>query len=191
MSEKLLHEINKIISLTDVESEKVVSSFEDYSLSKKQYWLQKGKRCQHIAFVKSGKMRMFYHDSDGNEVTCFFAGAGTFITSYSSFLTNVPAFENIIAIDNTELLIIEKTALEKLSESIPKIHILRRIIAEHFFLVLENRIRMMQSQNAEERYEVFIKEHPELLKTIPLHQIASFLGITPQHLSRLRKNYSK
>ncbi|WP_119793486.1 MULTISPECIES: Crp/Fnr family transcriptional regulator [Flavobacterium] len=187
MSKTILHAINELISLTDVESDKVLSSFEDYSLSKKEYWLQEGKRCQHIAFVKSGKMRMFYHDNEGNEVTCFFIGAGTFITSYGSFLTNHPAYENIIAIEDTELLIIEKTALEKLSESIPKIHILRRIIAEHFFLVLENRIRMMQSQNAEERYELFAKEHPELLTTIPLHHIASFLGITPQHLSRLRK----
>lgn len=191
MTEKILHTINEFIPITEEESEEILSSFEHSLLSKKEFWLKEGKRCQQIAFVKSGKLRMFYYDSDGNEVTCFFAGEGTFITSYGSFLSNSAAHENIIAIENTELLTIEKSVLENLSEKVPKMQIFRRIIAEHFFVILENRIRMMQSQNAEERYELFIKEHPELISSIPLQHISSFLGITPQHLSRLRKNRFK
>lgn len=191
MSEKLLKAINEIITLTDAESEEVLSAFEYFQLPKKQHWIKEGTHCQHIAFVKSGSMRMFYLDHNGNEVTCFFAGENSFITLYSSFLNNSLAHETITSIEDTELLIIEKKVLEKLSASIPKIEIFRRFMAEHFFMILENRIRMMQSEKAEARYEIFIKEHPELLSTIPLHHTASFLGITPQHLSRLRKNRSK
>lgn len=188
MSENLLNIINSLIALTEEESNEVIKSFEHASLSKKEYWLEEGQKCPQIAFVKSGGLRMFYLDNDGNEITCFFAEENTFITSYSSFLNNSPAHESIIAIKDTELLTIDKSTLEKLSASIPKIEVLRRIIAEHFFMILENRIRTMQSQTAEERYEIFAKEHPELLLSIPLQHTASFLGITPQHLSRLRKN---
>lgn len=191
MSEKLISAISEIILLTDAESGEISTCFHPCFLPKKQYWIQEGKRCQHIAFVQSGKVRMFYFDNDGNEITCFFAGQGSFITSFGSFLTGSSSRESIVAIEDTELLIIEKTVLEKLSASIPKIQIFRRIIAEHSFMVLENRLRMMQSQTAEERYETFVNQHPELLSSIPLQHTASFLGITPQHLSRLRKNRSK
>ena len=73
----------------------------------------------------------------------------------------------------------------------PKLHIFRRIIAENLFIIMEKRIAMLQSQTAHERYEKMIKENPEILLSVPLQYTASFLGMTPQHLSRLRKEFQK
>lgn len=95
--------------------------------------------------------------------------------------------ENIIAIEETNISSISRDTLEYLSELIPKIHIWRRIITENLFILMEKRVAMLQSQSAHERYELFLLENPEILLSVPLQYTASFLGITPQHLSRLRK----
>jgi CRP-like cAMP-binding protein len=85
------------------------------------------------------------------------------------------------------LRVITKKTLEDLSDQIPKIHVFRRIIAENLFITMEKRIAMLQSQSAHERYEKMLKENPEIILNVPLQYTASFLGVTPQHLSRLRK----
>jgi long-subunit acyl-CoA synthetase (AMP-forming) len=84
-----------------------------------------------------------------------------------------------------------KKDIEELSVLIPKMQIFRRIIAENLFIIMEKRIMMLQSQSAHERYEKMLKENPEILLSVPLQYTASFLGITPQHLSRLRKELQK
>ncbi len=110
-----------------------------------------------------------------------------FISSFTSFLTHTPSKENIEAIDEVELHLITREALEKLSVEVPKIQIWRRVIAENLFILMERRIAMLQSQSAQERYENMIKENGDIILKVPLQYTASFLGITPQHLSRLRK----
>jgi hypothetical protein len=94
-------------------------------------------------------------------------------------------------LDVTVLRVISKKDIEELSVLIPKMQIFRRIIAENLFIIMEKRIMMLQSQSAHERYEKMLKENPEILLSVPLQYTASFLGITPQHLSRLRKELQK
>ena len=84
-------------------------------------------------------------------------------------------------------MIISKQDLERLSEEVPLMHVWRRIVAENLFIVMEKRIAMLQSQSASERYERLLRENPEIVLSVPLQHTASFLGITPQHLSRLRR----
>jgi CRP-like cAMP-binding protein len=144
-----------------------------------------------VAFVVSGKLRNFYIDDAGNEVTCFFVTADSFVSAFTSFLTNTPTHENISALEDTVLRVISKKDIEELSVLIPKMQIFRRIIAENLFIIMEKRIMMLQSQSAHERYEKMLKENPEILLSVPLQYTASFLGITPQHLSRLRKELQK
>ncbi len=188
---KLSENISQKVRLTTIEKSLVDKAFKSVKINKGDIWIKEGKVCDHVAFVKTGKLRVFYNDESGNEVTCYFVTADNFISSFTSFLTNTPTTENISAIEDTVLMIISKKELESLSDEIPKIHIWRRIIAENLFITMEKRIAMLQSQTANERYERMIKENPDIILSVPLQYTASFLGITPQHLSRLRKESVK
>lgn len=183
--------IHQIIALLQPEKECVENAFKKMELSKGDFLIKQGKVCDQVAFVVTGKLRNFYIDDAGNEVTCFFVTADSFVSAFTSFLTNTPTHENITALEDTVLRVISKKDIEELSVLIPKMQIFRRIIAENLFIIMEKRIMMLQSQSAHERYEKMLKENPEILLSVPLQYTASFLGITPQHLSRLRKELQK
>ena len=183
----LSENISQIISLTAEEKVIVENAFKPVNIKKGHLWVKEGKVCEHIAFVQNGKLRVFYNDDSGNEITCYFVTQDNFISSFTSFLTNTPTTENISAIEDSSLRIISKSELETLSEEVSKIQIFRRVSAENLFITMEKRIAMLQSQTAHERYERMLKENPDIILSVPLQYTASFLGITPQHLSRLRK----
>ena len=183
--------IHQIIALLQPEKECVENAFKKMELSKGDFFIKQGKVCDQVAFVVSGKLSNFYIDDAGNEVTCFFVTADSFVSAFTSFLTNTPTHENITALEDSVLRVISKKDIEELSVLIPNMQIFRRIIAENLFIIMEKRIMMLQSQSAHERYEKMLKENPEILLSVPLQYTASFLGITPQHLSRLRKELQK
>lgn len=185
---KLTEYIHQIVNLTSDECALIENAFISTRLRKGELWIKQGKICDQIAYVLSGKLRSYYIDDDGNEITCFFTTPNTFISSFTSFLTNTPSNENISVLEFSELRVITKRDLENLSQLVPKMHVFRRVQAENLFITMEKRISMLQSQTAFERYEKIIKENPEILLSVPLQYTASFLGITPQHLSRLRKD---
>ncbi len=187
----LTKNINQIVSLTPEEINAIENAFGYLELSKGGFWVKQGKICDQVAFVVSGKLRNFYMEDAGNEVTCFFVTANHFISSFTSFLTNTPTHENISALEDTVLRVISKNDLEKLSVLIPKLQIFRRVIAENLFITMEKRVAILQSKTAYERYEKMLKENPEIILGVPLQYTASFLGITPQHMSRLRKEMMK
>ena len=187
----LTENISQIIALTTEEKATIEKFYGNLEISKGDLWVKNGKVCDQVAFLVSGKLRTFYMDESGNENTCYFVTPGNFISSFTSFLTNTPANENIAALEDSVLRVISKKNLEALSTVVPKMEILRRIIAENLFISMEKRIVMLQSQSAYERYEKMLQENPEILLTVPLQYTASFLGITPQHLSRLRKELVK
>lgn len=188
---KLTEYINQIVSLTTDEADAIENAYAFKEIAKGDFWVKQGKICEQVAYVVKGKLRTFYIDDTGNEVTCYFVAEDNFISSFTSFLTNTPTQENISALEDTVLRVITKRKLEDLSEMIPKLHIFRRIIAENLFITMEKRIAMLQSLSAYERYENMLKESPDILLKVPLQYTASFLGITPQHLSRLRKELLK
>ncbi|MDC8101036.1 Crp/Fnr family transcriptional regulator [Chryseobacterium rhizosphaerae] len=186
--DKLITYIDQIISLSETEKDLIRATFNQKSLKAKELWMKEGAICHQIAFISSGRFRAYYTTGSGKEVTIYFGEEGSFISSYTSFLTQTPSLECVEAINASELLIINKKSLEDLCIIVPKIHILFRIIAENLFINLEKRTRNLLNQKAEERYEKMMKENPEIILNVPLQYTASFLGITPQHLSRLRKN---
>lgn len=183
--------IGYVLKLTPDEKNRIDESFRPVTIAKGSLWIKEGKICDQVAFVQSGKLRVFYNDDSGNEVTCYFVTPGDFISSFTSFLTNTPTVENISAIEDTLLMTISKKEIETLSDEIPQIHIWRRIIAENLFIRMEKRIAMLQSQSAHQRYEKMLQENPDIILSVPLQYTASFLGISPQHLSRLRKKSAK
>ena len=187
----LTENMSQLVDLTDDEKVIIENAFTTQSISKGELWIQEGKVCDQVAYVVSGKMRHYYTDDNVNEVTCYFVLPDHFTSSFTSFLTNTPTNENAAALEETVLRVISKNDLENLSEQVPKIQIFRRIIAENLFIMMEKRISMLQSKSAQARYENMLKENPDVLLQVPLIYTASFLGITPQHLSRLRKELAK
>ncbi len=187
----LTEHIDQIVDLTADEKTIIDKAFVSKILSKGDLWIKQGKICDQVGYIVSGKLRNYYIDDEGNEVTCFFVTPDNFISSLTSFLTNTPAKENISALEKTEIRVISKKELEELSMLVPKLQIFRRVIAENLFITLEKRISMLQSKTAFERYEIMLKENPDILLSVPLQYTASFLGITSQHLSRLRKDATK
>ncbi|MGH1337424.1 MAG: Crp/Fnr family transcriptional regulator [Aureispira sp.] len=183
--------INQVINLTSKERTTIETKFTSQTLKKQELWVEEGKYCNHVAFINKGTLRIFYNDLEGNEISCFFMPEGNFVSSFTSFLVQTPTKENIQAMEEVELWVIHREDLISLSEEVPKIQIWRRVIAENLFILMERRISMLHSQSAQERYETMIKENGELLLKVPLQYIASFLGITPQHLSRLRRKLLK
>jgi CRP-like cAMP-binding protein len=188
---KLTESIDQIVNLTLDEKIAIEKAFDTFSIAKGDLWVKQGEICNQVGFVVSGKLRNFYINETGNEVTCYFVSPENFISSFTSFLTNTPASENISALEDSMLRVVSKKDLEELCERVPKMQIFRRVIAENLFITMEKRIFMLQSKSAHERYENILKESPEIILSVPLQYTASFLGITPQHLSRLRKELLK
>ncbi|GAB3652733.1 Crp/Fnr family transcriptional regulator [Echinicola sediminis] len=186
--QELIDEIDKITPLSLTEREKIATYFRPKPIKKNNFLIREGQQCDEVFFVKAGLLRVYYLEENGGEITCYFCREKEFISSYTSFLTQTPTKENIQAIEDCLLFSIHRKDLEALSQEIPKIHIFRRVIAENLFIAMERRVAMLQSATAQERYEKIIKENPDYVLNVPQQYIASFLGITPQHLSRLRKN---
>ncbi len=187
----LSESISQIVGLTIEEKATVEKAFFQIEILKGESWIKQGKICDQVAYVVSGKLRNYYLDEAGNEITCFFVTPELFVSAFSSFLTNTPTHENITALEDTVLRVISKKGLEDLSALVPKMQVFRRVIAENLFILMEKRIAMLQSKSAFERYEKMLKEHPDIILSVPLQYTASFLGVTPQHLSRLRKDLLK
>lgn len=187
MKSSLKHIIQSTIAISLDELGFMLTLFKPLDLKKDDYFLELGKRCHQVAFIKSGMLRIYYPNDKGEETTCYFSLPNEFVTSFSSFSTGNASAENIQAIMPTELLVIEKSDLEMLYAKIPVTQEFGRKSAENVTMLMEKRIALFLNNSAEERYEYMLKHQPILLQTVPLQYLASYLGITPQHLSRLRK----
>jgi len=177
-----------VINQTDQEN--IISFFEYKELKKGTMMLRADQQCNLLSFVQSGYFRMFAY-SDGNEVTQWIASRGYFVVDLASFLKNSPAKWNIQAVTDGELLSISKENYRKLSEVVPKWKDLEKIFLVNCFSAMEQRIFTHLSMTTEERYLNFFENNKELFNQIPLQNIASMLGMTPETFSRIRKKLSK
>ena len=159
-------------------------------LKKGEFFITKGKISRYIAYIQSGIFRSFYYSSEQEEVTYCFTFQNTLITAYSSWITQQPTNENIQALTDMELVLISLENMKKLEISNPNWIKFFKHIAELEYINLEKRIFMLQRESAETRYHSLLNNHPEYLHNIPLHYLASYLGVTQRHLSRIRKNFT-
>lgn len=157
-------------------------------VEKGDYFIKEGTTCKDVAFVVSGIFRSFYATSSDEEVTYCFRFSNSFVSAYSSFLTQRPSVENIQALTDVEQLMISRDDILKLEESSANWLKFFKINAEREYIEMEKRIFLLQKESAEKRYEDLITNHPEFLQVIPLNYLASYLGITQRHLSRIRKS---
>jgi CRP-like cAMP-binding protein len=191
MIELLFENISGTIQLTDEDKSILKEYFLPKKLRKKQYFLQEGNVAFHTAWVAKGCMRTFSVNKNGIEQTMQLAIEGWWATDMYSFLTGEPAMYNIEAVEDCELLVIDKVGREKVFERVPGFERLMRILIEKNLVANQQRLNALMGQNADERYISFIKKYPQIVQRVPQHMIASYLGITPETLSRIRKQLSE
>jgi len=159
--------------------------FKPKTLRKKEFFLRQGEVCKYIGFVQKGYTRLFYNLAQ-EEVTKDFNTEGSFCGSYASFITNTPARFNVVAMEPLELLLISKENLLNLTEQYMPWQKFLRIAMEGMFIAKENRETLFLTATPEERYLELLQRRPDWVKRIPLKYLASYLGMAPETLSRIR-----
>lgn len=176
--------------LTDIEINDFIKLLTHKPFKKFEHFIKEGETCKHVAFVVSGSLRSYYNSDKDKEITYCITFPNSLMTAYSSFLTAQPTQENIQAITETELLIIQKSKFEILVQQNPNWIYFLKTIAEQQYIELEKRIFQLQKSDAAKRYADLMKNQPEYIQKIPLQYLASYLGISQRHLSRIRKGFT-
>lgn len=172
-------------TLSESEIKIVAEKFKPVTYSKGENILEEGTICKHLTFIVSGYCRVFVL-KDIDENTVHIARDNDFIAAYSSFISMTPSHEFVQAITDVEALMISKEDLEEIYKSSGQIERLGRLILEHLFVKKENRVIDFIRFGAQERYNQLLENDPDILFNVPLQYIASYLGIKPETLSRIR-----
>jgi CRP-like cAMP-binding protein len=191
MLERLRSHINSVVEMSDEDFHRGTTSLIPKKLRKRQYLLQAGDVCQWLAFITRGCLRQYSLDAEGRERLLRFGIEDWWMTDLESFQSHTPASTNIDALEDSELLLISNGSLDKLSAAVRTWDRYFRGILEREYKAALVRISDFVGASAEERYVHFLQMYPDLFQRIPLHQIASYLGVTPQTLSRIRQQLSK
>lgn len=173
-------------TITAEEIEIVKSVCRLKKLRRRQYLLQEGDMWRYNAFVTSGLLRTFRVDDKGQEHIIQFSSENWWSGDRYSYVYEAPARCNIEALEDTEVVIIPKGDFEMLYRAIPNFSDFMHVLVERSFIASQERIHAGISFTAEEKYHDFIKTYPSLVSRVPQHMIASFLGLTPETLSRVR-----
>ena len=157
-------------------------------LKRREYLLRKGDVARHIAFVVSGSLRLYRTDEAAVEHIMRFAIENWWITDAESFRTGLPAQSVIDALEETHVLLWSQENWERLKRELPAFNALESQLAGRHFDAQVNRLYTAISHTAEERYQEFVQAFPNFYQRIPLHMIASYLGVSRETLSRIRKH---
>lgn len=187
MYEVFFRQFDEKVPLTAEEQELVKQYLTPKRLRKKQYLLQEGDVCKAIAFVEKGMMRAYSVDDAGTERIIQFAPEGWTISDLYSFLTSEPATYNIDALEDSELVLINKTAHEELLRKLPKYETYTRLQITGAYVAMQKRLTSIISLPVDERYSNLVATYPDIVQRVPQHMIAAFMGLTPETLSRVRK----
>jgi CRP-like cAMP-binding protein len=178
------------VPLTEEEQEFIKKYLTVKKLRKRQYLLQEGDVCKAVTFVERGAMRLYRVNEDSTEHIVAFALEGSLMTDLYSFLTNEPFTYNIDAIEDSELVLITRPASDELRKLSSKYQEFIFQETSEAYIQLERRITSTISLGLEERNKDLTSNYPGILQRIPQHMIASYMGLTPETLSRIRKRIS-
>jgi CRP-like cAMP-binding protein len=187
----LLSHISRTIHLTNEETEYFTSLLQPADLKRKKFLLEDGQICKYSAFVSAGCLKGYTVDEYAFEHVLNFAPAGWWIADMYSLLTQKPGNLNIEALEDSELLLLSKHNQEILYQKVPKFERFFRIITENSLVAYQQRLMDNLSLTAEERYNNFCKRYPTLIHSVPKKDIATYIGVTPEFLSRLQHKLLK
>lgn len=183
----LIDEIIKLNKLTTEAITFIDNKIELYKIKKGSQLLRNGETCNYFYFVNKGILRSYYFQED-KEVTNWFALENDFATSIYSFISRNQSYENIEALEDTTLEMLSNNSLQEIYTKFPETERTGRLIIENYYISLEERIVSIQFKTAKERYDKLLAKHPGIILRAPMGAIASYLGITQETLSRIRKS---
>jgi len=191
MYDLIINNISKYIDLTKEEKNHFTSLLTFRKIKRNQFLLQRGEVARYDCFVKKGCLRSAYIDKNGEEYILQFAIEDWWITDFESFINETPAKLEIMALEDTELLQIDKQSLDELFNNYLKFEHFYRLMNERHFISIYQHLISFLSESAEDRYLNFVQEYPQFLNRIPQYEIASYLSITPEYLSKIRRKQAE
>lgn len=186
MYEQLLHHISKYISLTSTEREQMLPYLRSAVVGKKEYLLKEGKICDAIYFISEGCLRQYYINDNGNEQVVQFAIENWWMSDYISFEDRKPSNFNIQAVEQTHIIYLTYQDQVALFEKVPKLERYFRLVLQRAYAASLLRIQYLFTLTGEERYRHFHESYPTFVQRIPQYMLASYLGFTPEFLSKIR-----
>jgi CRP/FNR family transcriptional regulator, anaerobic regulatory protein len=174
------------LGLSSEQTEKLSAIFKHtLELKKGEFFYQNSQVCSQLGFLETGMLRHFY-ETEGNDITCWVGLEGNFVTSLGSFITQMPVKENIQAIQTTKIIYTTREDWKALYQEENFVREIWTSVIEENYIGMESRLFSMITLSAEQRYDWMLKNHPKFNLYIPDKYLASMLGITPRHLSRIR-----
>jgi len=187
MKQQLHNYLNRYVSFSETEVDMFYEVLTPKTFNKKDYLLKEGELCKDKYFIIEGLVRIYKIDAKGNEKIAHFGLENWWMTNMESFILQEPSLLYIQAIENTKVLAISKMNLELAFQKIPKLERLFRIITENMFVAIERKNELYMKYSSKERYHNLVDHIPDFAQRVPQYMIASYLDITPEYLSEIRK----
>lgn len=186
-----LHQlIAQFVTFSDREKAILENAFVFKQVPRKFALVRQGQVANELYFINKGMLRLFY-ENEGDEITAFIFRENLFASSYDSFLRQTPSIQSLEALEEADLLVITQSKMNELYEELPKFNILTRKIAEQRFINAQQILSSFLLDSPEERYAKFVEQNGDLLLRVPHHIIASYLGMTPVSMSRIRNRLAQ
>ena len=183
--------VSRCTTLSPADLDYFHSLLKPLTIEKKTWLLREGEVSEYEAYVVKGCLRKYCMDDDGNEITLQFAIEDWWVGDIASFTNQTPSQVYIQALEDSELLTIHHADKEQLFQRVPAFERMFRLMLQRSYMVLQDRFVATLAQPADERYLAFLEKYPGVVQRVPQHYIASYLGITPEFLSRIRARLSK
>lgn len=183
---KIYESFSSVINFSPEEIQGFMPLLAIKNFKKKEIMLEQGDIAESVFFINSGLTRNFITNQNGEEITTHFTLEGDYVTEYASFLKLRKSTCSLQALEDVEAVILDRKALEYGYEQVKDGNKLGRIIAENYFMMAVDKLEEMYSGDILERFDKLNDTFPGIHQRVPQHMIASYLGITPVHLSRLR-----
>ncbi|SHL60545.1 cAMP-binding domain of CRP or a regulatory subunit of cAMP-dependent protein kinases [Chitinophaga jiangningensis] len=183
---QLTETISQLFGITPAQTAIFLNGFHKVHLKKNDHFSHSGKICHHIGLVERGLMKCVF-DTTGEERVFEFAYENNFIADYHSFITQTPSEKSIICLEDTTVMVIDRAQLQQLAAAHPFVAAMSEKMNELLFLKMHERVKSLLLSNATERYEQLLSSRADLANRIPQYLLASYLNVTPETISRIRR----
>jgi CRP-like cAMP-binding protein len=190
MYTELLSAFKGIVNLEAYEEQLIKDLFKPHEIGKGRHFLRSGRVNNYIGFLKKGLVR-YYINKNGQKATIEFTDEGEFVADYQSFMSREASGQNIEAIENCQMLVIDYDGLQQIYSETRNGNLLGRVIIEHRYNIIVKKLLSLYVDTPEDRYKHFIEKYSNIGQRIPQYLVASYIGVQPQSLSRIRKRLAK